>query len=52
METLNTLLVDSDGRTLRVEKQGSAFMLLNSGKVLTGLDIAGRLCDRLGRRLP
>ena len=50
METLNTLLLDSSGRTLRVEKSGSAFQLLSSGKVLTGLDLAGRLPDRLGRR--
>ena len=50
METLNTLMLDSSGRTLRVEKQGSAFMLLNSGTVLTGMDLAGRLQDRLGRR--
>jgi len=52
METLNTLLLYSSGRTLRVEKAGSAFMLLNSGKVLTGVDLAGRLPDRLGRRKP
>ncbi len=50
METLNTLLLDSSGRALRVEKQGSAFMLLDTGKVLTGLDLAGRLQDRLGRQ--
>ncbi len=49
-ETLNTLLLDSGGRTLRVEKAGSAFMLLDSGKVLTGSDLAGRLQDRLGMR--
>jgi RNase P/RNase MRP subunit p29 len=52
METLNTLVIDSSGRTLRLEKAGSAFMLLGSGKVLTGTDIAGRLQDRLGRRRP
>ena len=52
LETLNTLLLNSSGRTLRVEKGGSAFMLLNSGKVLTGVDLAGRLPDRLGRRRP
>ncbi len=52
METLNTLLLDSSGRTLRVEKSGSAFLLLDSGKVLTGLDLAGRLQDRLGKRRP
>ncbi len=50
METLNTLLLDTSGRTLRVEKAGSAFMLLSTGKVLTGVDLAGRLQDRLGRR--
>ena len=50
METLNTLLLDSSGQTLRVGKAGSAFMLLDSGKVLTGLDLAGRLQDRLGKR--
>ena len=50
METLNTLLLDSSGRTLRIEKKGSAFMLLTSGKVLTGPDLAGRLQDRIGRR--
>ncbi len=50
METLNTLLIDTSGRTLRVEKAGSAFMLLSTGRVLTGVDLAGRLQDRLGRR--
>ncbi len=50
METLNTLLLDASGRTLRVEKAGSAFMLLSTGHVLTGVDLAGRLQDRLGRR--
>jgi len=50
METLNTLTLDTSGRILRIEKQGSAFMLLNSGIVLTGMDLAGRLQDRLGRR--
>jgi RNase P/RNase MRP subunit p29 len=49
METLNTLLLESAGRTLRVEKAGAAFMLVDSGKVLTGGDLAGRLQDRLGR---
>ncbi len=52
IETLNTLLLDASGRTLRIEKAGSAFMLLNSGKVLTGPDLSGRLQDRLARRRP
>ncbi len=50
VETLNTLLLDSSGRTLRVEKNGSAFMLAGSGRILTGTDLAGRLQDRLGRK--
>jgi RNase P/RNase MRP subunit p29 len=50
LETLNTLVIDSRGRTLRVEKAGAAFMLVGSGKVVTGSDIAGRLQDRWGRR--
>ena len=50
METLNTLLLDASGRAIRVEKAGSAFMLLDSGKVITGMDISGRLQDRLGRQ--
>jgi RNase P/RNase MRP subunit p29 len=49
LETLNTLLLDAGGRPLRIEKAGSAFMLLDTGKVLTGGDLAGRLQDRLGR---
>ncbi len=50
METANTLVLDSEGRTIRVEKSGNAFMLHGSRKVLTGPDLAGRLEDRLGRR--
>ena len=50
LETLNTLVVDSGGRALRVEKAGAAFKLVDSGRVVTGSDIAGRLEDRLGRR--
>jgi RNase P/RNase MRP subunit p29 len=52
LETLNTLLIESGGRTLRVEKAGSAFMLLDTRKVVTGSDMAGRLQDRWGRRSP
>ncbi len=50
LETANTLLLESGGRTTRVAKSGAAFMLLGSGTVLTGSDIAGRLQDRLGRQ--
>jgi len=50
LETERTLLLETGKRTIRVEKSGSAFMLMSSGKVLTGADITGRLQDRLGRR--
>jgi RNase P/RNase MRP subunit p29 len=50
LDTANTLLLDEGGRVLRVEKAGAAFMIVGSGKILTGSDIAGRLQDRIGRR--
>ena len=50
LDTANTLLLDEGGRTLRVEKAGAAFLIMSSGVVVTGSDIAGRLQDRVGRR--
>jgi len=52
LDTANTLLIDDGGRTIRVPKVGSAFLLLGSGKVVTGADIAGKLPERMGRRKP
>jgi RNase P/RNase MRP subunit p29 len=49
LESAATLLIDSGTKTIRVEKLGLAFQLLEGGMVLTGADIAGRLQDRLGR---
>lgn len=51
LETAKTLVLDSGGRTIRVEKSGTGFMVQGSGQVLTGDDISGRLQDRLGRRV-
>ncbi len=50
LETAKTLVLDSAGHVVRVAKAGAAFQLLDSGAVVTGADIAGRLEDRLGRR--
>jgi RNase P/RNase MRP subunit p29 len=50
LETAKTLVIDTGGRMLRIEKSGSSFMLLDKGMTITGSDIAGRLQDRLGRR--
>jgi RNase P/RNase MRP subunit p29 len=50
LETANSILLDSGGRTIRVAKSEAAFMLLDSAMVVTGSDITGRLQDRLGRR--
>ena len=50
LDTAKTLVMESSGRTIRVEKSGAAFLLVDSGRVLTGSDISGRLEDRLGRR--
>lgn len=52
LETANTLTLDSMGRSLRIGKSGISFILVGSGKIVAGNDIAGRLQDRLGRRLP
>lgn len=51
LETANTLIIQSPGRSVMVEKDGAAFML-SSGEVVKGSDIAGRLQDRLGRVRP
>ncbi|MDG7011902.1 MAG: ribonuclease P protein subunit [Nitrososphaerota archaeon] len=48
LETANTLIIDSGGRPVTVEKEGAAF-ITGSGKRVTGAEIAGRLQDRLGR---
>jgi RNase P/RNase MRP subunit p29 len=50
LDTANTLVLDSEGRNIRIEKAGAAFMILGTNSVITGSDIAGRLQDRLGRR--
>jgi len=52
LDTANTLVLDSEGRSIRVEKAGAAFMIMGTKRVVTGSDIAGRLQDRLGRRKP
>ena len=49
LETANTLLLESDGRTFRVGKIDSTFKVIGTCRVVAGSDIAGRLQDRLGR---
>ena len=48
METANTLIIDTGGHSVTVEKEGAVFSL-GLGKRVTGAEIAGRLQDRLGR---
>lgn len=50
LDTANTFLLESMGKTTRIAKSGIAFQLLDSGKVLTGADVSGKLQERLGRR--
>ena len=50
LESANTLVLQSLGGNIRVAKAGAAFMLVGSGKIVTGVDIMGRLQDRLGRK--
>ena len=49
LETANTLVLQWAGRNIRIAKSGASMVLLGSGKVVTGADLAGRLQDRLGR---
>ena len=50
LESAMTLTIESDGRTMTIEKSGSAFELLDDRTLVIGEDIAGRLQDRLGRQ--
>jgi RNase P/RNase MRP subunit p29 len=50
LDTARTLVLDSDGSVLRVEKAGSVFRVSGSNTVVAGADIAGRLEDRWGLR--
>ena len=50
LDTAKTLVLDSDGSVLRVEKAGSVFRVSGSNTVIAGADITGRLEDRWGLR--
>jgi len=50
MDTARTLVLDSNGRTLRVEKAGNVFQVCSTKRVVQGPDISGRLEDRWGLR--
>ncbi len=50
LETARTLLIESGDRRIRVEKEGTLFVLAGSGETVVGSEIKGRLEDRLGRR--
>jgi RNase P/RNase MRP subunit p29 len=50
LDTAKTLVLDSNGMVLRVEKAGSVFRVSGSGMVIAGTDITGRLEDRWGGR--
>ena len=50
METAKTLLIDTGGRVVRVEKHGTALSVSGSGEVLLGDDVSGRPEERLGGR--
>ncbi len=50
LETARTLLIESGNRRIRVEKEGTVFLLAGSGETVAGSKIKGRLEDRLGRR--
>ncbi|MDV3277633.1 MAG: ribonuclease P protein subunit [Nitrososphaerales archaeon] len=47
LETANTLLLRSSGKTVKLAKAGSVLLLEKTGQLVTGDDLAGRLEDRL-----
>jgi RNase P/RNase MRP subunit p29 len=50
LDTARTLILDSNGTTLRVEKAGSVFQCCDSKRIITGAEVSGRLEDRWGIR--
>ena len=52
LDTAKTLVLDSNGRTMRVEKAGSLFQISGKKGVVMESDVSGRLEDRWGLRSP
>ncbi len=50
METAKTLLLQTNGGRITVEKHGAVFIVSSTGEVLSGDDMKGRLQDRFGER--
>lgn len=50
LDTAGTLILDSNGRMLRVEKAGNVFRVSGSNTVAVRAKITGRLGDRWGLR--
>ena len=50
LDTAKTLVLETRGRSIRVEKEGSIFQLNGSGRQISGDSIKGRLEDRWGTR--
>lgn len=49
METAKTIVMDTGDLRLRVEKQGTAFLLPGSKNIVLGDELLGRPEERLGR---
>lgn len=50
LDTARTLMIESDGRAVRVEKAGSLFEVSGASRPVAGSEVSGRLEDRLGVR--
>jgi len=50
LDTARTLVLDSNGRTLRVEKAGNVFQVCGTRRIVLDSEISGRLEDRWGLR--
>jgi len=50
LETAKTILLQSGGRRITVEKAGTVLVLDSTGSVLAGDELVGRIEERLGTR--
>jgi len=49
LETMKTISIQSEGATRVIPKVGTVFQLQESGRVVVGNEMVGRLEDRLAR---
>lgn len=49
LETANTFIIEKSNKKIRVQKRGSVFEIIKTGLRVSGVELRGRLEDRIGR---